>query len=180
MFKIIFLYVFVFSIICTGCKPEDNKITLPDLRPNFQQLLNLKDSTLLLDSFYFIRTDTMYEKEALIHQRFPFFNILDKINLQLERQPKDSETIEYLNYEKAYVGKEIDSLNRLIAVADSITPIGYRAFYKATVSKKDKFVVSDTIAYAISLKMKVSDWNRNLEKIIDSMAIGKRLRNGNR
>ena len=158
-----------------GCKPEENKIRLPDLRPNFLQLLNRRDSTLMLDSFYFIRTDTMNEKEALIHQRFPFFNIMDKITGQLERKPNDPETIEYLKNEKAYVGKEIDSLNRLIAVADSVTPIGYRAFYKVTISKKDKFVVSDTIAYAISLKMSVSDWDSNLEKIIDSLAIGKRL-----
>jgi hypothetical protein len=53
--------------------------------------------------------------------------------------------------------------------------IGYRAFYKAAVSKKDKFVVSDTISYAISLKMKVSDWDINLEKIIDSLVIGKQF-----
>jgi hypothetical protein len=180
MLKPLLLPAIVFSIIWTGCKPEDNKITLPELRPNFLQLLNRRDSTLLLDSFYFIRTDTMNEKEALFHQRFPFFNIMDKINGQLGRKPTDSETTEYLNNEKAYVRKEIDSLNRLITVADSVTPIGYRAFYKVTVSKKDKFVISDTIAYAISLKMKVSDWDRNLEKIIDSLAIGKRLHGGNR
>ena len=143
--KIIPFSVIVFSFIWPGCKPEENKIRLPDLRPNFLQLLNRRDSTLMLDSFYFIRTDTMNEKEALIHQRFPFFNIMDKITGQLERKPNDLETIEYLKNEKAYVGKEIDSLNRLIAVADSVTPIGYRAFYKVTISKKDKFVVSDTL-----------------------------------
>jgi hypothetical protein len=140
--KIILLPVIIFLFMGPGCKTEENKITLPDLRPDFLQLLNRRDSTLMLDSFYFIRTDTMNEKEALIHQRFPFFNIMDKINVQLERKPDDFETIEYLNNEKAYVSKEIDSLNKLISVADSVTPIGYRAFYKATVRKKDKFVVS--------------------------------------
>lgn len=159
-------------------------MVIPDLKPNFLRLLNQRDSTLTLDSFYFIKTDTMNEKEALTHQRFPFFNILGNINVQLERMSKDShlkapssnehETMEYLNNEKAYVEKEIDSLNKMIAVADPVTPIGYRAFYKATVSKTDKFVVSDTIAYAISLKMKVSDWDRNLEKVLDSLAVGKR------
>ncbi len=163
-------------------------MVIPDLRPNFLKLLNQRDSTLALGSFYFIRTDTMNEKEALTHQRFPFFNIPGKINVQLERVSKDShlktsssnerETMDYLSNEKAYVEKEIDSLNKLIAVADSVTPIGYRAFYKATVSKTDKFVVSDTIAYAISLKMKVSDWDRNLEKVLDSLAVGKRLHAG--
>ena len=36
MLKITFYPPF-FSILWTGCKPKDNKITLPDLRPNFQQ-----------------------------------------------------------------------------------------------------------------------------------------------
>ena len=127
----------------------------------------------------------MYEKQALIHQRFPFFNILRGINGQLKwmsnkrdsfhkvPSANDLETIEYLNGEKGFVSKEIDSLSRMIANADSVTPVGYRAFYKVTVSKKEKIVVSDTIPYAISLKMKVSDWDRNLEKIIDSLAMGK-------
>jgi len=186
--KIVYMSALFFSIIWSGCKTQENKMVIPDLRPNFLQLLNQRDSTLTLDSFYFIRTDTMNEKEALTHQRFPFYNILGKINVQLERVSKDSnfktpspserETMEYLNSEKVYVEKEIDSLNKLIAVADSVTPIGYRAFYKATVSKRDKFVVSDTIAYAISLKMKVSDWDRNLEKVLDSLAVGKRLHAG--
>jgi hypothetical protein len=186
--KIIYKSVLLFLIIWSGCKTEANKMVIPDLRPNFLQLMNQRDSTLVLDSFYFIRTDTMNKKEALTHQRFPFFNILSKINVQLERMSKDShlktpfsnerETMEYLNDEKAYVEKEIDSLNKMIAVADSVTPIGYRAFYKATVRMTDKFVVSDTIAYAISLKMKVSDWDRNLEKVLDSLAVGKRLHAG--
>jgi hypothetical protein len=186
--KNIYLSAILFLTIWSGCKTEENKIILPDLRPNFFSLLHQRDSTLVLDSFYFIRTDTMNEKEAQIHQRYPFFNILGKINGQLKKMSKDSnlnktssderELLEYLSNEKSYVSKEIDSLNRLIAIADSVTPIGYRAFYKATVSKKDKFVVSDTIVYAVSLKMKVSDWDRNLEKVIDSLAIGKRLHNG--
>ena len=183
--KTILLYAIFICMIWSGCKPEENKISIPNLRPNFLHLLNQRDSTLALDSFYFIKTDTMNEKKVLILQRFSFLHIMENINGQLEWMTNkrdsfhsapsatDLETIEYLNGEKAYVGKEIDSLSALIAHADSISPVGYRAFYKATVSKKDKFIVSDTVPYAISLKMKVSDWDRNIEKIIDSLAIGK-------
>jgi hypothetical protein len=186
--KIIVLFEILYLILWTSCRPNEDKISLPDLRPNFLELLNQRDSTLALDSFYFIATDTMNEKKALIHQRFSFLHTLGKINGQLDRLAKqmdsfhsapsasEVETIEYFKSEKAYVGKEIDSLNTLIEHADSISPIGYRAFYKVAVSKKDKFVISDTIPYAVSLKMKVSDWDRNLEKIIDSLVIGKRLR----
>jgi hypothetical protein len=173
-----------------GCKPKENKIILPDLRPNFSALLSRRDSLLLLDSFYYIKTDTMTEKKALVHQLFPYLNIMHKIEEQLTRMTngRDSshsllstgemETAAYLKSEKEYVGREVDSLSTLIQHADSITPVGYRAFYKVTVSKKDKFTVSDTIPYAISLKMTVSDWDRNLEKIIDSISIGRRLHTG--
>jgi hypothetical protein len=185
--KFYFLFIIFLTGICAGCKSKQDELLIPDLRPNFLQLLNQKDSTLALDSFYFIRTDTMTEKRALIHQRFPFTNILEKINEQLEKMSvgrdsfhsapsaNDLQTIEYLNGEKKYVIREIDSISKLIVNADSISPIGYRAFFKVTVSRKDKFVVSDTIPYAISLKMQVSDWDRNLVKIIDSLSVGRRL-----
>jgi hypothetical protein len=189
--KRIYKLSFVYLVLAGSCKPDEKKILLPDLRPNFSYLLNQKDSTLVLDSFYFIKTDTMNEKKALIHQRFPYFNILTKINGQLawvsnkrdsfHKAPSanDLETIAYLNSEKNFVNHEIDSLSQLIVHADSLTPVGYRAFYKATVSKKGQFVVSDTVPYSISLQMKVSDWDRNLEKLIDSLAVGKTFRSRN-
>ncbi len=185
--KIALLFEIFFLIIWPGCKPIEEKNLLPELRPNFLELLNRRDSSLTLDSFYFIRTDTFNEKKALIHQRFSFLHIMNKINGQIERMSKqkdsfhsapsanDLETLEYFKGEKEYVGKEIDSITTLIVHADSIAPVGYQAFFKVTVSKKDKFVISDTIPFAISLKMKVSDWDRNLEKIIDSLATSKQL-----
>jgi hypothetical protein len=173
-----------------GCKSRENKIVLPDLRPNFLQLLRQRDTLLILDSFYFIRIDTMNEKKALTHQRFAFLHIMENIDGQLEWMGRkkdslplspsanDQQTTDYLHGEKAYVGKEIDSLTSLIEHADSVTPIGYRAFYKATVRKKDQFVVSDTVPYSISMQMNVSDWDRNLEKMIDALATGKQLHPG--
>jgi hypothetical protein len=178
-------YPFLFLILWSGCKSKENTILLPDLKPNFAGLLNRKDSTLSLDSFYFITLDTISEKKAMIYQRFSFLHIMERINGQLDliAKTKDSfhsapsandlATIEYLTGEKLYVGKQIDSFNILIANADSTTPTGYRALYKVTVSKKDKFVVSDTVPYSLTLKWIVSDWNRNLEKNIDSLALGK-------
>jgi hypothetical protein len=180
-----FIFAILLSILGTGCKPDEKKIELPDLKPHFNALLNRRDSTLSLDSFYFVNMDTMTEKKALTHQRFSFLHIMENIDGRLEWLAKkrdsfhtapsaaDLETIEYLNGEKAFVGKEIDSFNILILNADSIAPIGYRAFYKVTISKKDKFIVSDTLPYSISLKMKVSDWDRNIEKNIDSLVVGK-------
>jgi hypothetical protein len=153
-------------------------------------MLNRRDTTLSLDSFYFIGLDTMNEKRAYIHQRFAFLHIMDRINTQLELESKEKdsfhavpsadvlERLEYLKGEKSYVGKQIDSFNLLIANADSTTPVGYRAFYKVTVSKKDKFIVSDTIHYSITSKMIIGDWDRNLDKDIDSLSVGKQFHPG--
>ena len=189
MFKIL-KYQFLILVIWSSCKQPEKKIVLPDLRPHFSALLNRRDSTLSLDSFYFIGFDTMNEKRAFIHQRFAFLHIMDRIDKQLEiiSKGKDSfrsvpsaadlENIEYLKGEKAYVGKEIDSFNILIANADTAAAVGYRAFYKVTVSKKNKFSISDTIHYAISPDMNIGDWDRNLDKDIDSLAVGKQFHPG--
>ena len=186
----IFKYQILIFVVCSACKQQERKIVLPDLRPHFSALLNRRDTTLSLDSFYFIGFDTMNEKRALIHERFAFLHIMDRINNQLEIISKKRdrfrsvpssnalEIIEYLKGEKAYVGKELDSFNILIANADSTTPVGYRAFYKVTISKKNIFTVSDTIHYAINTKMGIGDWDRNLDKDIDSLAVGKQFHPG--
>lgn len=185
------LLIFVLSaLFWMACQPKEKGPALPDLRPNFLNLLNRRDSTLSLDSFYFVSIDTMNAKKAYTHQRFTFLHLMERINGQLDRLFKngdsfhrvpsaaDLERIETLKGEKVYVEKEIDSFNILIAAADSVSPVGYRALYKVTVSKKDKFVVSDTIPYSITLQGKISDWDRNVEKTIDSLAIGKPGRRG--
>ncbi len=185
MIRLLFLGLF-----WIGCKSKKKESALPDLRPNFLKLLNKRDSTLSLDSFYFVSIDTMNAKKAYTHQRFTFLHIMDRINGQLAGLSKGSDSIhqvasagarerlETLRGEKAWVGKEIDSFNILIANADSTTQIGYRALYKVTVSKKGYFIVSDTIPYSITLTGVVSDWDRNVEKNIDSLAIGKPGRGG--
>ena len=179
-----FCYPLFFLLWSMSCRPKENKMVLPDLRPNFSAILHQRDSTLSLDSFYFVSIDTMNTRKALTHQRYAFLHILERINGQLDsvnkgNQPlstSELETKNYLQGEKAYVGKEIDSFNLLIAHADSTAPVGYRALYKVTVTKKGEFTISDTVPYSITLNMQVSDWDRNIEKNIDSLAVGKQGR----
>ena len=187
MRRIIFYQILLF-ILWASCKSEEKTPVLPDLRPNFTELLKRKDSVLQLDSFYLVGMDTINEKKTLIHERFPFLSLMNRLNNQLDNAHKgidsfhsapsasDLDTINYLISEKTYVGKVIDSLNLKIAIADSVIPTGYRAFYKVTVRKENAFIISDTITYSISLKMNISEWDRNIQKKIDSLSIGRHSR----
>jgi hypothetical protein len=179
------IFLVFYATACNhASRPES---ALPDVRPGFARALNQRDSLLSLDSFYFVAFDTINEKKALIHERFPLLHILERINAQLDSatnlpastvakfSQEDLDRLDYLKDEKNYVGKEIDSLNQRISKADSSAPRGYRALYKVTVRKGSQFVISDTIAYSIDLAGQMSDWDRNLEKNIDSLSLGKHV-----
>jgi hypothetical protein len=179
----------LFLFVGAACKSKKaTQPALPDMSPAFHAQLLKKDSTLSLDSFYFIRIDTFSKKKTLIHERFPLLHIMSRINEELAQvyqgidtpriKPSGNtlEKIDYLNEEKAYVGKQIDSLNQLIPTADSITPVGYRLLYKVTVNKPNQFSVSDTISYSIDRNMRISDWDRNIDRDLDSLSIGHHIR----
>ncbi len=182
--------VLIGILVYAGCKQNETAIILPDIKNSFTNQLLRKDSSLSVDSFYLVGIDTMTAKSSLLHQRFPFFHILERLNKQNEavlnavdhsvHKPTndDAERLKTLEDEKKYVNTEIDSLNNLFANADSVKPVGYRAIYKVTVHKMDKFTISDTIAYSLSLKMELSDWDRNIEKDIDSLSVGSHVLRG--
>jgi hypothetical protein len=181
-------YIYLVSI--ASCKQKQDSILLPEIKSSFNQKLLERDSSLLVDSFYLVGIDIMTGKSSLIHQRFPYFHILGRLNAQIDSirkstdhyvpgsSYKDSNQMKILEEEKRYVSSEIDSLNKLLISADSVKPVGYRAIYKVTVHKMDKFSVSDTIAYSLSLKLELSDWDRNIEKAIDSLAVGRHVLRG--
>lgn len=70
--KLILLSAFGLSIIGEGCQSKENKIALSDLKPNFSYLLNQKDCTLALDSFYFIRQTACMKNKRLYISGFHF------------------------------------------------------------------------------------------------------------
>ena len=182
--KKISLYVLLFFFVWSCKSNQDAKVTLPDMSVSFNSQLHKKDSTLLLDSFRFIRLDTFSQRKTLVHERFPLLHIQSRINGELaavywgidtpriKPDGKTQERINYLNDEKNYVAKQIDSLNRLIRTADSLTPVGYRLLYRVTVRKSNQFIISDTISYSLDKNMNISEWNSNIDHDLDSLSIG--------
>ena len=173
-----------------ACVQKGSSIVLPDARPLFTQQLFQRDPSLLVDSFYFVGLDTMTQKSTLFHQRFPYLHILGRLVKEIDSlqsigkssmsklSQNDLARLKTMEEEKICVTAEVDSINREYESADSIAPTGYRVINKVTVRKQDVFSVSDSIAYALSTRMVLSDWDRNIDRALDSLAIGKHVLRG--
>jgi hypothetical protein len=184
-----FIYAFIVSLIVFSCKSKETKpaFVIPDMQDYFSKRLHAADSTIQIDSFRLIRLDTLYEKWALTHQRYPYLHDFGKISYQLDSIQKQSKpntatannetrkTIQYLEEEKTYLKTEIDSINNLLAHADTTKPIGYMVRYKSSFKKKDGNVIMDTINFSFDTKLKMLEWDRNIEKAIDSLVAGKHV-----
>jgi len=184
-----FIYSFIASLILFSCKSKEAKpaFVMPDMQDYFSKRLHAADSTIQIDSFRLIRLDTLHEKWALTHQRYPYLHDFGKISAQLDSIQKQSKpntaeanneatkTIQYLEEEKAYLKKEIDSINNLLAHADTANPIGYMVRYKSSFKKKDGTLITDTINFSFDAKLKMLEWDRNIEKAIDSLVAGKHV-----
>jgi hypothetical protein len=184
-----FIYSFIASLILFSCKSKEAKpaFVMPDMQDYFSKRLHAADSTIQIDSFRLIRLDTLHEKWALTHQRYPYLHDFGKISAQLDSIQKQSKpnaaktndetrkTIQYLEEEKTYLKKEIDSINNLLAHADTANPIGYMVRYKSSFKKKDGTLITDTINFSFDAKLKMLEWDRNIEKAIDSLVAGKHV-----
>jgi hypothetical protein len=189
MHKYFWLFSIYFAAIM-GCQQKQASLILPDVKSSFTRQLLQKDSLLTVDSFYLVGIDTMTAKSSLFHQRFPYLHTLERINKEIDNTKKlidretpkplyeDLQQMQTLEDEKKYVDSQIDSLNNLFHSSDSLKPVGYRAIYKVSVHKENGFAISDTIAYALSLNMQLSDWDRNVGNAIDSFAVGSHVMRG--
>ncbi len=184
-----FTYASLVSLTLFSCKNKEQKpsFAIPDMKSYFSKRLSAADSTILIDSFRMIRLDTLYDKWALTHQRFPYLKDYGKISFTLDSmkkqiQPtseeKSEETkkeVEYLEGEKNYLKTEIDSINNLLAHADTIKPIGYMVRYKGSFKKKSGTLITDTINFSFDTNLQMIEWDRNIEKAIDSLIVGKHV-----
>jgi hypothetical protein len=186
------LLFFIFSITILACTERSSsaKILLPDVKSVVSRQLSDRDSSLILDSFYLVGIDTMTMQSGIVHQRYPYLRTFSRLNREfdslhrevgLEKLPdRDAlERLKTLQYELNYVRHVLDSLGKELLTADSVKPTGYRAVYKLTVRKPKSFTISDSIAYAISAKMQMEDWEGNVAKDIDSLALGRHTRSVN-
>ena len=179
------ILVSVLLLILASCHQQETDHFSTPFKSYFTLKLKSADSSIVLKSFEYLKTDTVNEKWALNRQRYPFLNSLEAINEKLnnllvsrpptaEAKENTAKQMEQLQNEKNMLSKSLDSINLKILSADSILPVGYIARFQYTVIMKNGNVRTDTIGYSLDKNMKMIDWDDNNEKSIDSIVNGNR------
>jgi uncharacterized protein with NAD-binding domain and iron-sulfur cluster len=170
------LIVILFAVSCSNKNDFQNEKLRNDLSTFF--VSNLNDSSVLLDSFYLLKIDTITEHMKLSEQFLVLSNqqkfllellknktdelslISDKIQLYRMIGSQDLVNIEMKNVEEnqdnfKLLNTEIDSLRKvLISVldtqkkADTVKPVAFQAKCLYQIRNKDKSIKRDT-AYII-------------------------------
>jgi hypothetical protein len=170
------LIVIVFAVSCSNKNDIQNEKLRKDLSTFF--VSNLNDSSVLLDSFFLLKIDTITEKQKLneqysiIHnQQLYILDLLkfktsemsimsDKVRLYSMIGSRDLVRIEKDKFEKNnekfnLISKEFDSLSKVLKgiveiekTSDSIKPVAFQAKCLYQIRNKDKSIKRDT-AYII-------------------------------
>ena len=146
-----------------GNKPSFNEQVQKDFSNRVQKI----DSAIRVDSFRLIRRDSLTEMVGQIV--FDSLYAREEARLEAElgiaRQHQSGDT-SYRQEEINYMKKELDSIQHLIAKADTVKKYGVIAQYFYTISKNDKSATGG-VYYFISNKGNVL----NPDMIMDSLKV---------
>jgi hypothetical protein len=160
MFRRLFLMTLVIFVL-HACKNEKDGDLTGQLTVNFSNHIQNIAPTLVLDSFRLIKTDTFFEKQGRMIDVFIYQREADKIKNQLKNaiEQELGDSASFYAYENNYIQGQIDSLSKLVAIADTTRPFGLAAHCEFWVSKKDKSR-KDSVLYFFDNTMKLLDPDR--------------------
>jgi len=160
MFRRLFLMSLVLFVL-QACKNEKDGDLTGQLTVNFSNHIQNIAPALMLDSFRLIKIDTFFEKQGRMIDVFIYQREADKIKKQLtnaiEQELGDSAS--FYSYENNYIQGQIDSLSKLVAVADTTRPFGLAVHCEYWVRKKDKSI-KDSVLYFFDNSLKLLDPDR--------------------
>ena len=176
----LFCLIFVlFAVSCSNKNDIQNEKLRKDLSTFF--LSNLNDSSVVLDSFFLLKIDTITEKQKLneqysiIHnQQLYILDLLkyktsemsimsDKVRLYSMIGSRDLVKMEKDKFEKNnekfnLISKEFDSLSKVLKgiveiekTSDSIKPVAFQAKCLYQIRNKDKSIKRDTVYIILNL-----------------------------
>ena len=96
------------------------------------------DSFIRVDSFQLVRMDSLTEKIGQIIYDSIFANEAARLETELMAKRNQGADTSYVQEEINYMKKELDSIENLIAKADTVKKYGILALYTYTVSKNEK------------------------------------------
>jgi|GEM_PF-3757348 len=183
-------YLLVFSILivigaCQSAEQKEAKKLEANFKTFFQE--NYLDSTAILDSFKFIKLDTitermlLLEQSAVLTQQFESLSEIYKLNtramsngidqMKLYRMIESPELVAMERKEVEEKSKKgdiikaeldtvltvIEQLEKKYLKADSLTPIGFQGKCAYQVRLKDKSVKQDTTFILVNLNKDIID-----------------------
>jgi len=144
--KQLLLFVFV-TLLLAYCssKPSFNE----QVRQDFSNRVLKIDSSIRVVSFQLIRTDSLTEKIGQIVYDSIYAREEARLETELIAKRNLASDTSYVQEEIDYMKKELDSIENLIAKADTVKKYGILALYAYTVSKNEKSKTSG-VYYFIS------------------------------
>lgn len=121
------LYCIFFGLsLFVSCENNETGSLTSQLALNFADHMKRIDSSLLLDSFKLIRTDTFFEKQGRMLDVFIYQREQDKIKRQLQNaiNLELADSAAFYAYENNFITGEIDSLSKLVPGADTTRAFG--------------------------------------------------------
>ena len=127
------LLAFVLLFSCVS-KPKDLS---EQLKAHLLTRMEIIDSTLALDSFIVLRTDTITRRIVRIIDDSIYMREFVRVKTQLSNAMKQSrkDSIDFYQDEVNYMLTQVDSLNKAVSEADTTMKLGLVSSYKIQLSK---------------------------------------------
>ena len=140
----LFVFITILLVYCSS-KPSFTE----QVRQDFSNRVLKIDSSIRVDSFQLVRMDSLTEKVGQIIYDSIFSNEAARLETELMAKRNQGDDTSYVREEINYMKKELDSIENLIAKADTVKKYGVLARYSYTISKNEKSKTSG-VYYFIS------------------------------
>ena len=135
--KKLIIMMALLPVLIFCCKSKPKSLT-DQLKSNFLSHLNKMDSSLVLDSFEIIKTDTMNQRLFSVIDDTIYRRILARVQSQMEsaRKKNLADSMAFYQEELDYMIPASDSLTKVISYSDTTKKYGIIATCKVQVTKK--------------------------------------------
>ncbi|HWY34194.1 MAG TPA: hypothetical protein VNX68_06075 [Nitrosopumilaceae archaeon] len=150
----------MFYVLLFSCESKSPSLS-DQLKTIFLSRLKKNDSTVILDSFRVIRIDSIDQRHQRIIDDTIYMREFARVQGQLINSiiEKKSDSIGFYQDEVNYMGTQLDSMNKEIAKADTISKLGLLVICKIQLSKHNRSQ-ERILRYLLDMNMNI--WNSSM------------------